>query len=154
MKHAEKKKRSFILIHIHVSPALKKPAITPQKHMEPAEAEAMLKEVRAGFGAGAGAGARPGDDLARGEPLDRPDLPHDENLNLGNNDMPLQQQLPNPVIDKPMLFDKDNKAVIKADEFGEQRRQLGGQRSCFIFAYIAYTFQLLVMQDPDIYSHT
>lgn len=107
--------------------ALKKPAITPQKHMEPAEAEAMLKEVRAGFGAGAGAGARPGDDLARGEPLDRPDLPHDENLNLGNNDMPLQQQLPNPVIDKPMLFDKDNKAVIKADEFGEQRRQLGAE---------------------------
>ncbi|XP_016421576.1 protein CASC4-like [Sinocyclocheilus rhinocerous] len=72
--------------------ALKKPAITPQKHMEPAEAAALLKEERAGFGAGAG--ARPGDDLAHGQPLDLPDMPHDENLHLGNNDIPLQQQLP------------------------------------------------------------
>lgn len=130
-----------------VSPALKKPAITPQKHMEPAEAAALLKEERAGFGAGAGAGARPGDDLARGQPLDRPDMPRDENLHLENNNIPLQQQVPNPVADKPMLFDKDSKAGIKADEFGEQRRQLGGKRSCFIFAYIAYTntFQLLVV---------
>uniref|UniRef100_A0A673LNN5 Protein GOLM2 n=1 Tax=Sinocyclocheilus rhinocerous TaxID=307959 RepID=A0A673LNN5_9TELE len=75
--------------------ALKKPAITPQKHMEPAEAAALLKEERAGFGAGAG--ARPGDDLAHGQPLDLPDMPHDENLHLGNNDIPLQQQLPNAV---------------------------------------------------------
>ncbi|XP_016427194.1 protein CASC4 isoform X1 [Sinocyclocheilus rhinocerous] len=105
--------------------ALKKPAITPQKHMEPAEAAALLKEERAGFGAGAG--ARPGDDLARGQPLDRPDMPHDENLHLGNNDVPVQQQVPKPVADKPLLFDKDNKAGIKADEFGEQRRQLGAE---------------------------
>lgn len=113
--------------------------------MEPAEAVALLKEERAGFGAGAG--ARPGDDLARGEPLDRPDMPHDENLHLGNIDVPGQQQVPKPVADKPLLFDKDNKADIKADEFGEQRRQLGGERSYFICAYIAYnnTFQLLVV---------
>ncbi|KAL0189050.1 hypothetical protein M9458_016149, partial [Cirrhinus mrigala] len=94
-----------------------KPAITPQKHMEPAEAAALLKEERAG----------PGDDLARGQPLDRPDMPHDENLHLENNNIPVQQQVPNPVADKPMLFDKDSKAGIKADEFGEQRRQLGGK---------------------------
>ncbi|XP_016140853.1 protein CASC4 isoform X2 [Sinocyclocheilus grahami] len=105
--------------------ALKKPAITLQKHMEPAEAAALLKEERAGFGAGAG--ARPGDDLARGQPLDRPDMPHDEKLHLGNNDVPVQQQVPKPVADKPLLFDKDNKAGIKADEFGEQRRQLGAE---------------------------
>uniref|UniRef100_A0A672QPD7 Protein GOLM2 n=1 Tax=Sinocyclocheilus grahami TaxID=75366 RepID=A0A672QPD7_SINGR len=105
--------------------ALKKPAITPQKHTEPVEAAALLKEERAGFGVGAG--ARPGDDLAHGQPLDLPDMPHDENLHLGNNDIPLQQQLPKPVADKPMLFDKDNKAAIKADEFGEQRRQLGAE---------------------------
>uniref|UniRef100_A0A8C1QLU6 Protein GOLM2 n=1 Tax=Cyprinus carpio TaxID=7962 RepID=A0A8C1QLU6_CYPCA len=104
---------------------LKKPAITPQKHMEPAEAVALLKEERAGFGAGAG--ARPGDDLARGEPLDRPDMPHDENLHLGNIDVPGQQQVPKPVADKACVFDKDNKADIKADEFGEQRRQLGAE---------------------------
>ncbi|XP_043099535.1 protein GOLM2 isoform X1 [Puntigrus tetrazona] len=107
--------------------ALKKPAITPQKHMEPAEAAVLLKEERAGYGAGAGAGVRPGDDLAHGQPLDRPDMPHEENLHLGNNDIPLQQQLPKPVADKPMLFDKDNKAAIKADEFGEQNRQLGAE---------------------------
>ncbi|XP_052457890.1 protein GOLM2 isoform X1 [Carassius gibelio] len=105
--------------------ALKKPAITPQKHMEPAEAVALLKEDRAGFGAGAG--ARLGDDLARGQPLDRPAMPHDENLHLGNNDVPVQQQVPKPMEDKPLLFDKDNKAGIKADEFGEQRRQLGAE---------------------------
>lgn len=108
----------------NVSPALKKPAITPQKHMEPAEAAALLKEERAGFGAGAG--ARPGDDLARGQQLDRPDIPHDEDLRLGNHDVPVLQQVPKAVADKPMLFDEDNKAGIKADEFGEQRRQLGG----------------------------
>lgn len=120
--------------------------------MEPAEAAALLKEERAGFGAGAGAGAgaRPGDDLARGQPLDRPDMPHDENLHLGNNDIPLQQQLPKPVVDKPMLFDKDNKAAIKADEFGEQRRQLGGERSCFICAYIF----LEMWCRTQIYTHT
>ncbi|XP_039522814.1 protein GOLM2 isoform X1 [Pimephales promelas] len=107
--------------------ALKKPAITPQKHMEPAEAAALLKEERAGFGAGAGAGARPGDDLANGQLLDRPDIPHDENLRLGNHDAPVLQQVPKAVVDRPMLFDEDNKAGIKADEFGEQRRQLGAE---------------------------
>ncbi|XP_005168998.1 protein GOLM2 isoform X1 [Danio rerio] len=105
--------------------AIKKPAITPQKHMEPAEAAAMLKEERAGFGAGAG--ARLGDDLARGQPLDRPDMPRDENLRLMNRDIPVQQQVPQPVVIKPMLFDEDNKAGIKADEFGEQRRQVGAE---------------------------
>ncbi|KAK7176472.1 hypothetical protein R3I93_000646 [Phoxinus phoxinus] len=103
--------------------ALKKPAITPQKHIEPAEAAALLKEEKAGFGAG----ARPGYDLAHGQPLDRPDIPHDENLDLGNHDVPVLQQVPKAVADKPMLFDEDNKAGIKADEFGEQRRQLGAE---------------------------
>nr|XP_055059442.1 protein GOLM2 isoform X1 [Misgurnus anguillicaudatus] len=100
--------------------ALKKPAIT-QKHMEPAEAAAMLKEERAGLAAL----ARPGDDHARGQPLDQPDVPHDESLHLRKHEGLVQQQVPKPVADKPMLFDEDNKVGIKADEFGEQRRQLG-----------------------------
>ncbi|XP_055059450.2 protein GOLM2 isoform X2 [Misgurnus anguillicaudatus] len=100
--------------------ALKKPAIT-QKHMEPAEAAAMLKEERAGLAAL----ARPGDDHARGQPLDQPDVPHDESLHLRKHEGLVQQQVPKPVADKPMLFDEDNKVAIKADEFGEQRRQLG-----------------------------
>lgn len=101
----------------------------------------MLKEERAGFGAGAG--ARPGDDLARGQPLDRPDMPRDENLRLVNRDIPVQQQVPQPVVVKPMLFDEDNKAGIKADEFGEQRRQIGGERSCFIGAYVTCILTIL-----------
>lgn len=92
--------------------------------MEPAEAAALLKEERAGLGAG----ALPGDDLAQGQPLDRPDMPHDESLHLRNHEGPIQQQVPKPMADKTMLFDEDNK-IIKADEFGEQRRQLGGERS-------------------------
>ncbi|TRY53899.1 hypothetical protein DNTS_026475 [Danionella cerebrum] len=97
---------------------LKKPAITVEKHMEPAEAAALLKEERAGFG--------PGDDLVRGQPLERPDIPHDKNLHVVDKAIPVhQQQVPKPLVDKPMLFDEDNKADVKADEFGEQRRQLG-----------------------------
>ncbi|XP_051986893.1 protein GOLM2-like isoform X1 [Xyrauchen texanus] len=106
--------------------ALKKPAIT-QKHMEPAEAAALLKEERAGLGAGAG--VRPGEDLARGQPLDRPDMPHDDSLHLGNHEIPIQQQVPKPVADKPMLLDVDNKVAIKAEKFGEQHRQLGAPDS-------------------------
>lgn len=111
--------------------------------MEPAEAAALLKEERAGLGAG----ALPGDDLARGQPLDRPDLPRDESLHLGNQEGLVQQQVPKPVADKPMLFDEDNKVAIKADEFGEQRRQLGGERSCFftcVIVTVSQSYQLCI----------
>ncbi|XP_036440004.1 protein GOLM2 isoform X2 [Colossoma macropomum] len=108
--------------------ALKKPAIT-QKHMEPAETAILLKEDRAG--AGAGAGALAGDSVAHNLPLDRPDLPQDGGAGqgMGNNVDPVQQQVPQPVVDKPVLFDEDNKAAVQADEFGEHRRQLRGPDS-------------------------
>ncbi|XP_066510762.1 protein GOLM2-like isoform X2 [Hoplias malabaricus] len=99
--------------------ALKKPAIT-QKHMEPAEAAIMIKEERAG--------ALAGDNAVHSLPLDRPDIPQEAGAGqgMGNHVAQIQQQVPQPVVDKPVLFDEDNKAAVQADEFGEQRRQLRG----------------------------
>lgn len=95
--------------------------------MEPAEEAVLLKEERAG--AGAGAGALAGENVVHSLPLDRPDLPQDggPDQGMGNHIVPVQQQVPQPVVDKPVLFDEDNKAAVQADEFGEQRRQLRGE---------------------------
>ncbi|XP_030622437.1 protein CASC4 isoform X2 [Chanos chanos] len=103
--------------------ALKKPAIT-QQHAERGEA-AAAKEDRGGMGAGAGAG----EDGAHGLPLDQPDVPKGGGLGLAQGLPPQpqpqqQQQVPQPVADRPILFDEDNKAAIRADEFGEQHRKL------------------------------
>uniref|UniRef100_A0A8C7G9U3 Protein GOLM2 n=1 Tax=Oncorhynchus kisutch TaxID=8019 RepID=A0A8C7G9U3_ONCKI len=100
------------------SPALKKPAIT-QNHIE--IPDTGLREVGAGMGAGAGEGA--GRDLS----LDLPVLQiQDKVLGLGKEGRAgaLQQQPPQAVADRPILFDEDNKAAIQADEFGEQHRPL------------------------------
>lgn len=100
------------------SPALKKPAIT-QNHIE--IPDTGLREVGAGMGAGEGAGR----DLS----LDRPVLQiQDKVIGLGLEGRvgALQQQPPQAVADRPILFDEDNKAAIQADEFGEQHRPLRG----------------------------
>ncbi|XP_013982283.1 protein GOLM2 isoform X5 [Salmo salar] len=92
--------------------ALKKPAIT-QNHIE--IPDTGLREVGAGEGAG------------RDPSLDRPVLQiQDRVLGLGMEGLAgaLQQQPPQAVADRPILFDEDNKAAIQADEFGEQHRQL------------------------------
>uniref|UniRef100_A0A4W5PVU7 Protein GOLM2 n=1 Tax=Hucho hucho TaxID=62062 RepID=A0A4W5PVU7_9TELE len=99
--------------------ALKKPAIT-QNHIE--IPDTGLREVGAGMGAGAGAGEGAGRDLS----LDRPALQiQDKVLGLGMEGRAgaLQQQPPQAVADRPILFDEDKKAAIQADEFGEQHRQ-------------------------------
>ncbi|XP_064833364.1 protein GOLM2 isoform X5 [Oncorhynchus masou masou] len=96
--------------------ALKKPAIT-QNHIE--IPDTGLREVGAGMGAGEGAGR----DLT----LDRPVLQiQDKVIGLGLEGRvgALQQQPPQAVADRPILFDEDNKAAIQADEFGEQHRPL------------------------------
>ncbi|XP_024295865.1 protein GOLM2 isoform X6 [Oncorhynchus tshawytscha] len=95
--------------------ALKKPAIT-QNHIE--IPDTGLREVGAGMGAGAGEGA--GRDLSLDLPV------QDKVLGLGNEGRAgaLQQQPPQAVADRPILFDEDNKAAIQADEFGEQHRPL------------------------------
>ncbi|XP_071013829.1 protein GOLM2 isoform X5 [Oncorhynchus clarkii lewisi] len=96
--------------------ALKKPAIT-QNHIE--IPDTGLREVGAGMGAGEGAGR----DLS----LDRPVLQiQDKVIGLGLEGRvgALQQQPPQAVADRPILFDEDNKAAIQADEFGEQHRPL------------------------------
>ncbi|XP_035642757.1 protein GOLM2 isoform X4 [Oncorhynchus keta] len=96
--------------------ALKKPAIT-QNHIE--IPDTGLREVGAGMGAGEGAGR----DLS----LDRPVLQIQDTvigLGLEGRVGVLQQQPPQAVADRPILFDEDNKAAIQADEFGEQHRPL------------------------------
>ncbi|KAK2819906.1 hypothetical protein Q7C36_021552 [Tachysurus vachellii] len=117
--------------------ALKKPAITAQ-HVEPADMALVLQVKQAGAGAGpddaadaaidtgakagAGAGEGPGFDAPRGLPLDRPDFPQDGGA---GKVLPLiEQQVPQPLVDRPVVADEGNKAAVQADEFGEQRRQM------------------------------
>ncbi|KAM4743942.1 protein GOLM2 isoform 2-T2 [Anableps anableps] len=92
--------------------ALKKPAIT-QKHNEAPDV-------------GAAAGADPGLEAAdgpggQGMLLDQPRLQQDRLEGRAVGLVP-------PVIikegDKPVVFEEDNKAGIKADELGEQQRQI------------------------------
>ncbi|XP_046696550.1 protein GOLM2 isoform X2 [Silurus meridionalis] len=112
--------------------ALKKPAITMQ-HVEPAEPAVDIKPAREGAGpnagadaaiaapgAGAGAGEGPGFDAPRGLPLDHPDLPQ----NGGKVLPPIQEQVPQPIVDRPVVMNEGNKVDVQADEFGEQRRQM------------------------------
>lgn len=93
---------------------MKKPAITQKQNEAP--------------DVGAAAGAGPGPEAADGAGgqsmlLDQPRLQQDrlEGRAVG---------LAPPVIikqeDKPIVFEEDNKAGIKADELGEQQRQIPG----------------------------
>ncbi|XP_029354003.1 protein CASC4 isoform X2 [Echeneis naucrates] len=89
--------------------ALKKPAIT-QKHDEAPDAV-----VGAGAGPGVGAADGPG---GQGLSLDQPRL---------QQDIVEGRAAPLGIIkqaNKPIVFEEDNKAGIKADELGEQQRQL------------------------------
>nr|XP_057934741.1 protein GOLM2 isoform X2 [Doryrhamphus excisus] len=83
---------------------LKKPAITQTKHDEVPDAV---------VGAGAGPGDGPG---GQGLALDQPRLQQD--VAEG------QAAAIAPPANKRMAFEEDNKADIKADELGEQQRQL------------------------------
>ncbi|KAF3832707.1 hypothetical protein F7725_026372 [Dissostichus mawsoni] len=91
--------------------ALKKPAIT-QKHDE---APDMV--VGAGAGPGVGAADGPG---GQGLSLDQPGLQQDRVEARAVIEIPsiIKQA------DKPIVFEEDNKAVIKADELGEQQKQI------------------------------
>uniref|UniRef100_A0A3Q1G7K2 Protein GOLM2 n=1 Tax=Acanthochromis polyacanthus TaxID=80966 RepID=A0A3Q1G7K2_9TELE len=91
--------------------ALKKPAIT-QKHDE-----APDLVVGAGAGPGLGAADGPGGLL-----LDQPRLQQDR---VDGRAAVIAPPGANKA-DKPVVFEEDNKAGIKADELGEQQRQLRG----------------------------
>ncbi|XP_062845998.1 protein GOLM2 isoform X2 [Trichomycterus rosablanca] len=78
----------------------------------------------AGIGNGGGEGA--GFDAPPGLPPDLPDLPQDGGAGMVQNPVPVQQQVPQPVVDRPVVMDEDNKAAVQVDEFGEQRRQQRG----------------------------
>ncbi|XP_026864729.2 protein GOLM2 isoform X1 [Electrophorus electricus] len=121
---------------------LKKPAIT-QKRLEVAEMAALGKEEQPhageGGGAGAGGGAGPvgrvgggaavGDNTARGLPLDRLGLPRDVgagHITGGFHAAPVQQQVPQAVVEKPVARGENSKMAVQADEAGEQQGQLRG----------------------------
>ncbi|XP_035986641.1 protein GOLM2 isoform X2 [Fundulus heteroclitus] len=92
--------------------ALKKPAIT-QKHNEPPDV-------------GAAAGAEPGLEAADGPGgqgllLDQPRLQQDQ---LEGRAAGLAPAVVIKQADKPIVFEEDNKAGIKADELGEQQRRV------------------------------
>lgn len=78
-----------------------------------------------GARAGGGAGEEAGVNAPRGFPLDRPELPQDGGAGKGLP--PIQQQVPQPLMDKPAVLNEGNKAAVQADEFGEQRRQMRGE---------------------------
>ncbi|XP_070759868.1 protein GOLM2 isoform X3 [Enoplosus armatus] len=94
--------------------ALKKPAIT-QKHDD-------APDVVVGAGAGPGVGAADGPG-GQGLSLDQPRLQQDR----VDGRAAAAVVAPPGIIkqaDKPIVFEEDNKAGIKADELGEQQRQL------------------------------
>ncbi|XP_076855599.1 protein GOLM2 isoform X2 [Brachyhypopomus gauderio] len=114
---------------------LKKPAIT-QKRLELVEEVAPGKVERSHVGAGGGArpeakaggGAAGADEAVRSLPLDRPELPHDGGMGPigGVRAAPIQQQVPQPVVEKPIDHGEDSKVVMQVDEVGEQQGQLRG----------------------------
>lgn len=99
---------------ICLSTALKKPAIT-QKHDEAPDAV-----VGAGAGPGVGAADGPG---GQGLSLDQPRLQQDR---VDGRAAVIAPQGIVKQADKTVVFEEDNKAGIKADELGEQQRQLQG----------------------------
>uniref|UniRef100_A0A3Q2XPC5 Protein GOLM2 n=1 Tax=Hippocampus comes TaxID=109280 RepID=A0A3Q2XPC5_HIPCM len=94
---------------------LKKPAITLKRDEAP--------DVVLGAGAGPGVGAADGPG-AQGLSLDQPRLQQDRGE--GQAAVIAAPGVIN-LADKPIIFEEDNKSDIKADEMGEQQKQLGGK---------------------------
>ncbi|XP_077419242.1 protein GOLM2 isoform X3 [Vanacampus margaritifer] len=91
---------------------LKKPAITLKRNEAP--------DVLVGAGAGPGVGAADGPGV-QGLSLDQPRLQQDRGE--GQAAVIAAPGVIN-LADKPIVFEEDNKSDIKADELGEQQRQL------------------------------
>ncbi|CAL8350432.1 unnamed protein product [Merluccius merluccius] len=72
----------------------------------------LLQQDRVGPGGGAGGG---GEEEAEEQAVVAAVVPPPGHV---------KQLVPQAVVDKPVLFDEDNKAAMQADEFGEQNRQL------------------------------
>ncbi|XP_056269392.1 protein GOLM2 isoform X4 [Pseudoliparis swirei] len=96
--------------------ALKKPAIT-QKHNEVPDA---VVGAGAGPGPGPGVGAADGPG-GQGLSLDQPGLQQDR---VEGQAVVVAPPGINKQAGKPMVFEEDNKAGMKADELGEQQRQI------------------------------
>lgn len=101
--------------------ALKKPAIT-QKHDE-------APGVALGAGAETGVGAADGL-RGQGLALDQPKLQQERAEGRGPPGAMKQA-------DKPIVFEEDSKAGIKADELGEQQKQLQGTVFISLYWYLS-----------------
>lgn len=98
-------------------PALKKPVITQKRDEAP--------DVMVGGGAGPGVGAADGPG-AQGLSLDLPGLQQDR------VEVRAAMIAPPGIVkpaEKVVVFEEDNKAGLRADELGEQQRQLRGTES-------------------------
>ncbi|XP_076012371.1 protein GOLM2 isoform X1 [Genypterus blacodes] len=94
--------------------ALKKPAVTQKQNDAP--------DVVVGADGGPVVGAADGPG-GQGLALDQPKLQQDKAEGQAAV-APPQAPIKQAAVDKPLVFDEDNKAGIKADELGEQQRQL------------------------------
>lgn len=97
--------------------ALKKPAITQKQHDDAPDAV---------VGAGAGPGHGAADGVGGDDPLlDQPRLQQDRvDGRVEGRVAAIAAPGPNKQADKPIVFEEDNKVGIKADELGEQQRQI------------------------------
>lgn len=106
--------KDITLCHSIYVAALKKPAITKKRDEAP--------DVVVGAGAGPGVGVADGPG-GQGLSLDQPRLQHDRVE--GRAAMIAAPGIVKQA-EKTVVFEEDNKAGVKADELGEQQRQLRG----------------------------
>lgn len=119
------------MLPLNSSAALKKPAIT-QKHNEVPDA---VVGAGAGPGPGPGVGAADGPG-GQGLSLDQPGLQQDR---VEGQAVVVAPPGINKQAGKPMVFEEDNKAGMKADELGEQQRQIQGTE-CSTFLIIGLKY--------------
>ena len=84
----------------------------------------LLQQDRVGLGGGAGGGGEEEEDDEEEEVQVQRQVAAAAAVVVAPGHV--KQPVPQAVVDKPVLFDEDNKAAMRADEFGEQNRQLQG----------------------------
>ena len=101
-------------------------AVPAKVFREQALDQPLLQQDRVGLGGGAGGG---GEEEEEEEEEEEVQVQQQQQAAVAAVVVPpghIKQPVPQAVVDKPVLFDEDNKAAMRADEFGEQNRQLQG----------------------------
>uniref|UniRef100_A0A8C5AJ43 Protein GOLM2 n=1 Tax=Gadus morhua TaxID=8049 RepID=A0A8C5AJ43_GADMO len=99
-------------------------AVPAKVFREQALDQPLLQQDRVGLGGGAGGG---GEEEEEEEEEEEVQVQQQQQAAVAAVVVPpghIKQPVPQAVVDKPVLFDEDNKAAMRADEFGEQNRQL------------------------------